>query len=47
MPDYESMYFKLFNKITDVIRFLQGAQQELEEEYVRNGDELPCACEEV
>ena len=34
MPDYKSMYFKLFNKITDTIESLKEAQQEAEEQYL-------------
>jgi len=39
MPDYKSMYFKLFNKVTDAIGILQNAQIEEEDEYVGNKDE--------
>ena len=28
MPDYKTMYFRLFNKISDAIEILQTAQQE-------------------
>jgi hypothetical protein len=39
MPDYKSMYFELFNKITDAIEILQKAQQDAEERYVNGGEE--------
>ena len=39
MPDYKSMYFKLFNKVTDAIGILQKAQIEGEDEYVTSKDE--------
>jgi len=35
MPDYETMYKKLFNAQTDAIRILQKAQQDTEEIYIR------------
>lgn len=38
MPDYEMMYAKLFNKITDVIEELQSVQRETEEQYIKSGD---------
>ncbi|MEE0944841.1 MAG: hypothetical protein UIM24_05265 [Clostridia bacterium] len=34
MPDCKEMYFKLFNKITDVIEELKKMQLEMEEKYV-------------
>lgn len=34
MPDYEAMYLKLFNAMSDAISILQQAQQEVEEIYV-------------
>ena len=34
MPDYEAMYFKLFNRVSDAIETLKSAQQELEEDYI-------------
>ena len=34
MADYEKMYKELFNAITDAIRLLQQAQQEVEEMYI-------------
>lgn len=38
MPDYKSMYFKLFNGITDAINLLQKAQRECEEVYIKSND---------
>lgn len=34
MADYKSMYFKLFNSITEVLDILIAAQSEAEEEYL-------------
>ena len=34
MPDYERMYGKLFNAITDAVEILQQAQRETEEIYI-------------
>lgn len=34
MPDYKEMYFKLFNKLTDVIDELKDIQLEMEEMYI-------------
>ncbi len=34
MPDYEKLYHKLFNDITDAIEYLQKAQQDAEEMYL-------------
>ncbi len=34
MPDFEKLYFKLFNEITDTIEKLQQAQQDAEEMYL-------------
>ena len=34
MPDYEKMYFELFNKITDAIELLKEAQRDAEEKFV-------------
>jgi len=38
MPDYKSMYFKLFNRVTDAINILQSAQQEGEDAYIKDQD---------
>ncbi|MPN48314.1 hypothetical protein SDC9_195921 [bioreactor metagenome] len=38
MPDYKSMYFKLFNKVTDAICILQKAQADGEDEYIESKD---------
>lgn len=38
--DYKEMYFKLFNKISDVIDELTAVQKEVEEMYIAaNGDD--------
>ena len=37
--DYKEMYFKLFNKISDVINELTAAQQEVEEIYISEEDD--------
>ena len=37
MADYQQMYLKLFNKVSDVIEELQQAQQETEELYIQGG----------
>lgn len=34
MPNYEKLYSKLFNEITDVIEKLKNIQKEAEEEYI-------------
>lgn len=34
MEDYKSMYYKLFNQITDVIEKLKDIQSEAEEMYI-------------
>ncbi len=34
MADYKEMYFKLFNKISDVIEDLQEIQNQAEEMYI-------------
>ena len=34
MPDYKSMYFKLFNSITDAMEILSEAQKRAEEAYI-------------
>lgn len=38
MPDYKEMYFKLFNKVTDVIGELQQIQRETEELYISSSE---------
>lgn len=41
MADYQQMYLKLFNKVTDVIEELQQIQRETEELYIQDaGSEL-------
>lgn len=38
MADYKEMYFKLFNKISDVIEELKEVQNQAEEMYANQGD---------
>ena len=38
MPDYETMYKKLFNSVTDVIQILQDVQQITEGIYIESGE---------
>ncbi len=38
MPDYETMYKKLFNSVTDAIEMLQEAQKKAEEKYVESSE---------
>lgn len=38
MADYQQMYLKLFNKITDVIGELQQIQEEVEELYIEGSE---------
>ena len=37
--DYEEMYFKLFNKISDVIDDLTAVQKEVEDMYISSDEE--------
>ena len=39
MPDYEKMYFTLFNAITDAVNILSEAQQKTEEIYITSSEE--------
>jgi len=39
MADYKTMYYKLFNKITDVINDLQEIQQLCEQLYVESEED--------
>ena len=36
MPDYEEMYFILFNKVTEIIEELKNVQTEMEEMCINN-----------
>lgn len=36
MTNYKSMYYKLFNRISDAIEVLQAAQQEGENAYIED-----------
>ena len=38
MPDYKTMYAKLFNAITDAVEILQQAQRDTEEMYIESGE---------
>ena len=38
MPDYKTMYFKLFNSVTDAIDTLTEAQKEAEEMYLTSSE---------
>jgi len=38
MADYQKMYAKLFNKVSDVICELQDIQRETEEIYINSGE---------
>lgn len=39
MEDYKSMYFKLFNQLTDVIEQLKEIQSKAEEMYINSYDD--------
>lgn len=43
MADFETMYYRLFNHITDAIRILQQAQQEGEERFMSAGCMPSCS----
>ncbi len=34
MPDYEKLYFQMFNSLTDAIELLKKAQRDAEEAYI-------------
>lgn len=38
MTDYKSLYFELFNKLTDVIEELKDIQVKMEEKYLNESD---------
>ena len=38
MPDYKTMYAKLFNAITDAVDILQQAQRDTEEIYIESSE---------
>lgn len=40
MPDYRSMYYQLFNRVTDAINILQAAQRDGEEAFIESRDAL-------
>ena len=40
MADYKSMYYKLFNAVTDAIEILKNVQAETEEMYISAEDSL-------
>ena len=39
MADYKSMYYKLFNEVTDTIERLQKIQQECEELFIKSEED--------
>ena len=41
MADYKTMYYKLFNAITDAVEILQNAQAETEEMYINTPENKP------
>ncbi|MDR0906159.1 MAG: hypothetical protein LBN00_08325 [Oscillospiraceae bacterium] len=41
MPDFERMYYRLFNRVTDAIEQLQEAQKEAENYFIENSDRPP------
>ena len=41
MVDYKTMYYKLFNAITDAVEILQSAQIETEEMYMDTPETIP------
>ena len=38
MADYEKLYYKMFNKITDMIEELKDLQKNMEEEYLKQAE---------
>jgi len=41
MPDYKSMYYRLFNRVSDAIGILQAAQRECEDIFIESADDPP------
>ena len=41
MPDYKSMYYRLFTRVSDAIGILQAAQREREDIYTESADDPP------
>ncbi|WRS26473.1 hypothetical protein U6B65_08965 [Oscillospiraceae bacterium MB08-C2-2] len=41
MPDYQALYYGLFNDVTDIIERLHAAQQKAEEGYISAGESSP------
>ena len=39
MQQYEEMYYKLFNAVTDAIEAFKTAQKEVEDMYIKNKEE--------
>lgn len=39
MPDYQKLYLKMFNAVTDIIEELKKLQQEAEELYIESCEE--------
>ena len=38
MPDYKTMYYKLFNSVTDAVEILKQAQLDVEEIYIDSSE---------
>jgi len=36
MDNYKNIYYKMFNKVTDIIEELKKIQQEMEEKYIES-----------
>lgn len=41
MDDYKTLYYKLFNKLTDIITELENLQQDAEEAYIEHSSIQP------
>ncbi len=41
MPDYQKLYYLMFNKVTDIIEELKKLQQDAEEIYIDTCDDEP------
>jgi hypothetical protein len=46
MPDYQELYFSLFNAVTDAIELLQKAQLAMEEHYINISEDASEPAEE-
>ena len=36
VPDYKAMYYRMFNAMTDISKYIQIVQQDCEEMYIRS-----------